>query len=333
MTKRQKQIFNRSTVAHYWANQVQDSAKDSGNRMSFNGYKMYSYSTIVAYIHELHNLVLVTSNTYSNTTTKHMGYIDSSISHYKKIIRVPYIFGAKDLPEHEKNIQYFIDNIEFNIEKQKKAKKVNYLPEIERNLLLLIEYVQTFEVTIKEVPEYIKDWIDLYKHSGVEGFYSQFDILSEQKLVILNKQREEQEEARKKYLKEQKQKALKLVKAWKAKDLLTYNIKGKKYSLSYLESIINYLPNIYLRTYISSISGNIIIETSKGVNFTEKDGVKLYKLMKRCKDKKETYTSENLRINNYKIDFIKSDGTLIAGCHKVLFKEAEYIKKKLKWKI
>ena len=46
MATRQKKVFpDLSVIAHYWANQTQDEARNSSNNFYFDGTKIYSYGS------------------------------------------------------------------------------------------------------------------------------------------------------------------------------------------------------------------------------------------------------------------------------------------------
>lgn len=73
-----------SQVAHLWANQLQESARNSGNYY-FNGDAIYSYGShfMIAKHHENKkgNVILFTTRSYSNTTAKQIGVTRAACSH------------------------------------------------------------------------------------------------------------------------------------------------------------------------------------------------------------------------------------------------------------
>jgi hypothetical protein len=84
-----KKVFTDiSQVAHLWANQLQDEARNSGN-FYFNGSTIYSYGghfPIAKHI-ELNGqkAVLFTTRGYSNTTAKHIAVVRQAASHLNVI--------------------------------------------------------------------------------------------------------------------------------------------------------------------------------------------------------------------------------------------------------
>lgn len=85
-----KQVFSDiSQVAHLWANQLQEHARNSGN-FYFNGKTIYSYGSHFPIAKHVVNDkgmtgVLFTERTYSNTTAKHIAVVRQAASH-KNII-------------------------------------------------------------------------------------------------------------------------------------------------------------------------------------------------------------------------------------------------------
>ena len=78
-----------STVAHLWANQSQDNAKNSSGNLFFNGKIIYSYGYHFPIAKHVQNngisAVLFTERSYSNTTAKHVSAVIQAANH-KNII-------------------------------------------------------------------------------------------------------------------------------------------------------------------------------------------------------------------------------------------------------
>lgn len=142
-----------SEVAHLWASQAQTNARNSGN-FYFNGLTIYSYGSHfpIAQIWDKDNtIVFFTSRSYSNTTAKHKGVVHYAINH-KKIFTLPDVdLNSKwdQDARHETNKNYYLNSIEALIKKQKKARKYNYMPEIENLLNEFREYINLFKLAGK----------------------------------------------------------------------------------------------------------------------------------------------------------------------------------------
>lgn len=90
MKKRTKYVYSSSQeVYHLWANQVQDSARQGGRltRSSFQGASCYSYRAEIGRLVEIngHNVALVNTTRYSNTTCKHQSQTSSAASHILQV--------------------------------------------------------------------------------------------------------------------------------------------------------------------------------------------------------------------------------------------------------
>ena len=123
-----KHVFNTSVeVAHLWAHQTQDDARC--RNASFNGFKYYSYSTVIAEIRRNNRgeeLVLLCVDNYSRTTAKHKYEVRRAVSH-KKIIAVQ-VVGAI-LSDHDINYRAFLRRYEdlTDLASRARQRKAEYL--------------------------------------------------------------------------------------------------------------------------------------------------------------------------------------------------------------
>lgn len=142
-----------SEIAHLWASEAQTNARNAGSgNFYFNGLTIYSYGShfpIAQIWDKDHNIVFFNSSGYSNTTAKHKGCVRYAINH-KKVFTLPDVeLNSKwDVKQrHEKNIKHYLNTIEDLIKKQHKARKYNYMGQIESTLLEFKEYVQLFKLS------------------------------------------------------------------------------------------------------------------------------------------------------------------------------------------
>ncbi len=99
---------------HLWAHETQSHARNSSDNRSFRGALAYSYSTVVASIQKDkkgNKVYLLTSETYSVTTTRQMGEIRSAIPSYCRVFYVPYVDVANDMTKHRKNVQWLWEQV------------------------------------------------------------------------------------------------------------------------------------------------------------------------------------------------------------------------------
>jgi hypothetical protein len=73
-----------SELSHVWANDPDPSIGKSANSMSCHNGKLYSYSTCIGQI--INDTVIYNTASYSVTTSKQQGYMQSATSHYSKKI-------------------------------------------------------------------------------------------------------------------------------------------------------------------------------------------------------------------------------------------------------
>jgi predicted nucleic acid-binding Zn-ribbon protein len=163
-----KKCVSRSEVAHIWAHQLQDEAWESGKRFYFEGKTIYSYGPHfpIATIHN--DVVLFTTRTYSNTTTKHIYEARSAVSHMEKI----YCYDPKEasINVHSGNIQAFINRIKAihpNLLKARKPEK--YLSEIGYIKSQLERYLDVFSLKLTKEQKAIVDVSNKDEYNKLAG--------------------------------------------------------------------------------------------------------------------------------------------------------------------
>lgn len=151
-----KTVFDTNEVAHIWASQGQDSGRNKGGNLYFQGMTIYSYGShfpIATIWNKDNHIVFFTSRGYSNTTSGHKIYVRGSIRH-KKIFTVPVVmlnstYKCDMSQAHDTNIAYYLNMLEELTGKQKRAVKYSYLNEINSMLSEFQEYVKLFKLTNK----------------------------------------------------------------------------------------------------------------------------------------------------------------------------------------
>lgn len=81
-----KQVYPNSEIPHIWANQTQDSARNSGHTLYFEGKTIYSYrdsAPIGTLFGE--NEVFLANRTFSPTTSKHQSRVRMAVTHKKAV--------------------------------------------------------------------------------------------------------------------------------------------------------------------------------------------------------------------------------------------------------
>lgn len=294
-----KKIQENSSVAHMWANQLQDEATNSQRNFYFQGDTIYSYGRHFPIAVNLgNNVILMTSRTYSNTTAKHIGYVRSAITH--KTVIYCYDPYQASLNCHSGNLEKFansINNILTGIT-PKTRKPENYILSASQEAETAKIYITHFG--IKPTPELKKLFALLESKNAT-------DTLKEaaQKKLI------EKEKAEAKKIKLQK----KAVLYWK-------NYTPVEDIPNDVKSAGRGIEITYLRTNGKEI------ETSKGIKLSIPKAKMYYNWVQSvkatgCKDC-------NYTMQDYKVTEVNKTA-LVIGCHTIPHTEIETIAKELKF--
>jgi len=201
-----KKVFTDiSTIAHLWANQLQDEARNSGN-FYFDGKTIYSYGghfPIAKHIEkDGERAVLFTTRGYSNTTARHIAVVRHAASH----LNVIKCYNPNTT--HEENFNRWKVDAELVAAKLPKAKKPEkYLNELEYINSQANKYAQFFGV---EIPAILSTILSIKDKNEYTAYH-------DQKTAILEAERLKKEAE----LKKQHKKALAEWKAGKTHRLYT----------------------------------------------------------------------------------------------------------------
>jgi len=145
-----RKVVSPSDVAHFFANQTQPEATNSGRTFYYEGDKIYSYGRhfCIARIHQ--GKMLFTKRTYSNSTSKHVSHVWQASRHWEMI--------KCYFPEAEygsNNFNHWRDDINEQLRRLSTARKPElYLSPIKR----LIEEVKTYADFMGfEIPASLRD--------------------------------------------------------------------------------------------------------------------------------------------------------------------------------
>ena len=139
-------VVEPAMVAHLWAHQSQESARNSGN-FYFEGKDIYSYGDHFRCAsfetnQQGEKAYLVTTRTYSTTTAKHMGMVRKAIPGYETVFYTPRSVSLRNermsTYDYHEAAYYIVDQIEKigeSILAQKKSRSQNYADQVEDCLL------------------------------------------------------------------------------------------------------------------------------------------------------------------------------------------------------
>lgn len=331
---RTKQVFPNDELAHIWANQRQESGRNSAGNISFTRRKIYSYATVQAELmKDKEDTVFIVDYNYSNTTAKHLSYIRNAIA-YKTKISVRYPADVRPYSEN------FWKNIE-----DMRANAINYLQDAEKPKIQAKTRIKNRELAVYELNRII-DFLGVFgltietlKNKGEETFKKpplhcekatfEYTVkLVKSRLIILDGDKHLLEEytIQKDKAQKQKDKALAKQRAEtlaKAHEYLAKWLKGENVD-TYQLSII---PEIYLRGIPKGDATEA--QTSWGARVTVKRAKVLYALLKGDL-KKNANRILGFDIDGYKVVEASTEH-LKVGCHIILKSEINRFAKKMKW--
>jgi len=279
--------MNNSTLSHNWANKIKPTGK--GSSMFYEGDTIYSYG----YHFPIAKFITIDENTfvafndisYSNSTAKHKRHVSQSIPYNYEVINcIDMNFGFYG---HENNMKYYINKINDNLNKAKKAtKNKEYLiTSAENSLSELTNYIRLFKIDIIEHKETLTELLNF--QSFIDKYKNSPEFLAwQEKQLVKEKQREQNE----------------IIK--QAENI----VKFREFKVNHVYS----LPYDLLRYNADKNE----IETSGGVNIAKDTFLKYYSMFK----------NNTLQIGE-KVEHYQYGGTkeniVFVGCHKFELTEIE----------
>ena len=149
-----KQVVEPSMVAHLWAHQMQDHARNSGSNFYFHDEHIYSYGShfrcgSVVRNREGQTAYLITDRTYSSTTGRHMAHVRNAIPAHRMVFTTDRLVETRNdkLTEYfyRQAIYYIVDRVERIDElayKQKRARRCDYISDIEDELCEISRWIE-----------------------------------------------------------------------------------------------------------------------------------------------------------------------------------------------
>jgi len=284
-----KQVVNNSMVAHLWAHQTQESARNSGFSFSFYGPELRSYGTTVAW--HFGDLVVMADRSFSVTTSGQMAGARLSTYHLRQIYADVFSYGRiySSAPKGDKIVDALTDKL-YTLMESLPRRRSEYAKEYNAravtNTVGDINFIiERFNLKRDKVtmPDNIQDMIDSSKEA-------------------LERIRAEKAEAIRKQERRAKRKHAKDLKAWR---------KGEIVYLPRALSTVDGGQMLTIRgdVVITSMNAEAPVEhVRKALRFYEsrRDG-KTFKAWEK--------NGHQIRVGVFHIDRIEKDGTVKAGCH------------------
>jgi hypothetical protein len=141
-------------IAHIWAHQTQEEAKNPSRNFFFTGKTIYSYGNhfpIAKYIDS--ETLLITYRGYSNTTSKHISVVRSAIPYGRKVI---YCYCPNN--SHEDNLKKYASQIEEELKGITNARKPEkYINAASRYVSYAESYIGFFNLKTPEILQRLFD--------------------------------------------------------------------------------------------------------------------------------------------------------------------------------
>jgi hypothetical protein len=278
-----------SELSHVWANDPDPSIGKSANSMSCQNGKLYSYSTCIAQI--IGDTVIYNTASYSVTTSKQQGYMQSATSHYSKKIYL-------DIPRRG------LDSLVFN---QRDFEEIVIKPNANKANDLLVKASRSKKYATLYSGQAFSIIKNLEKYALFTGlFYSCPDIDDLQELAIkADKEAKALEKIRRaERIKEQEEALIN----WR---------KG--------EDVRNRFEITALRIKDDEI------QTTKGARIPLDHAIKFWGLIKSWHEKGVSYVKDHhsIHLGNYSVNRFEN-GILTVGCHSIPYSEIENIAHQLR---
>ena len=313
--KRLKKVFSNSyKVAHIWAQRTQIEGRCSN--CFFEGDTIYSYGHHfpMARFHGK-NAVLITTKTYSKTTSKHISEVKHSIRGEYTRFHVDNVKALHHKEDHEKNI-------------------IEGLKECDRLYTLAAKAVKKTDVYFNQA-EQIKEGLKAYSKFFKVGY--RFKPAPDLKLIKdkLNKQAAATKARKAAELQEKIDLQNKFL-----SEILPLWRKNKPYILDGVKKDISPGFRLFDHDFLRIEKQNkntVIVGTSKEVKLPIKHGGELLpyvnRLLQDCRDcinNNKSLYSFDYQLGEYRINNIDNTGRVKVGCHTIPFSEIELVLNSIK---
>lgn len=298
-----KTVFNNSEIAHLWANASQSEARNSQDSFYFDENLIYSYGSHFCCANRINShLFLVTTDTYSPTTGKHMSHVCNAIDYSNaKVFHVCNVYaeiGLKTKEAHKQNLDEMFAGIRSHESQFHRARiyKDFHLDCIQKIQAEILSYCEVFKckslLSKNQLAIANSDFAELAQY---------FEKQNKADKVKRAKERIEREKANKERIEREKLEDAEKLEKW-----LNFEISYAYFSLN---------KKVYLRIKDSEI------QTTMGANVPVDRAKQLWPLI--LHSYKNQYhwieNGENFRIGHYRINEIMPNGDVKAGCHYITF--------------
>jgi hypothetical protein len=304
MNKRKKHVFDTGEIPHLWAHRTQDDARNKQGNLYFTGDTIYSYGSHFPLARHVTNdagerAVLLTTATYSVTTSGHCTAVRSAIPSGIPVFHVPNVchgrYSGSDLTadDHAGNLADYTERIEKHIITSARARS-SYAKEWNHEHAAGLRdeafaYCAFFGLpvpNIPEVPDLDSDALTAIRKREAKRAAEKAEQTKRERAEALVRQQE-------------------LITKWRA---------GQ------------YFGCLYDVPAMMRIDGDEVV-TSRGARFPVSHAKRALAFVRKVRESRQAYVrnGHTIHLGPYALDRIEPDGTVKAGCHFVSWEEIERI--------
>lgn len=323
-----RHVVDYDMVAHLWAHQSQDNARNGHNTFSFSGRKLYSYSTVIARIvgdaEDGLPVVLHTNGSWSVTTSKQQSIARRATNHMKSFT-VPDV-GDHGEPSHTRNVTYFIGLYDAEVTRLrglgwKRFVRDSYLPADTTDTVIGF-YINPLSGLYADARDYAETFAwELPTRDPVADMLS---IQAEQRAKCtpkaLAKYRDELEtrEAAKAVARRADEERFRVYEAsWNA-----------RYARENAEKLVEWRAGANVHAGLPD--GTVALrrrgdrlETSMGAQVPWSHAVRVFQACMKVRAAGRNILPVAMRVGDFHVNEIKADGSFTAGCHQIGWPEIE----------
>jgi hypothetical protein len=304
MTKRKKLVFDTGEIPHLWAHRTQEEARNRLGNLYFTNDTIYSYGSHFPIARHVvseggERAVLLTTATYSVTTSSHCSAVRSAIPSGIPVLHVPnvchgrYTRSELTADDHAGNLADYVERIEKHVITSARARS-SYAKEWNHEHAVCLRdeavaYCAFFGVPvphIPEVPEPDSDALTAIRKREAKRAAEKAEQTKRERAEALVRQQE-------------------LITQWR---------------------VGQYSGCLYDVPTMLRIDGDQVV-TSRGARFPVSHAKRALAFVRKVRESGQAYVrnGHTIHLGPYAIDRIEPDGTVKAGCHVVSWKEIERI--------
>jgi hypothetical protein len=304
MNKRKKHVFDTGEIPHLWAHRTQEEARNRQGNLYFNGDTIYSYGSHFPIARHATNdagerAVLLTTATYSVTTSSHCSAVRSAIPSGIPVFHVPNVchgrYNGSELTADDRagNLADYAERIERHVVTFARARS-SYAKEWNHEDAVRLRdeafaYCAFFGLpipNISEVPELDSDALTAIRKREAKRAAEKAEQTKRERAAAIVRQQE-------------------LITKWRA---------GQ------------YSGCLYDVPAMLRIDGDEVV-TSRGARFPVSHAKRGLAFVRKVRESGQAYVrnGHTIHLGPYALDRIEPDGTVKAGCHVVSWEEIEQI--------